>query len=124
MKPANIEIEVKSRGTGRYASRLLRRTGRVPGVVYGAGIKGNAHFEAEEKLIRKYGSHEFENAIITFKSPDSALNNVKALIKEVFYHPVTRRPIHVDFFALDMTKTVRVPVFKGTRMGGHMGYVS
>ena len=38
------------------------------------------------------------------------MNGKIALFKEVVVNPVTRIPEHVDLFALDMTKTVRVSI--------------
>src|SRR5690606_15335380 len=65
---------------------------------------------AEEKWVRKYSTLAFENAIITLKSDDPELNQTKVLFKEVIVHPVTRRPVHFDFLAIDLNKEVRVMV--------------
>lgn len=116
----NFEVPVESRSTGRHNSRVLRKGQKIPGVVYGAGVKGNHHFAADEKLVVKYGSHVFENTILTLKSSDSKLNDVKVLLKEIIRHPVTRRPLHIDFWAIDLKKSVRVNVevrFEGRAAG-------
>ncbi len=48
--------------------------------------------------------------MITLESTDKAINGLKVLRKSHDIHPVTRRPIHMDFFAPDMTQKVRVNV--------------
>ena len=80
----------------------------VLGVIYGA-IE-NAHISLHVNDILKYNSRAYENALLNIKSSNPKLNGKVALIKEVFVHPLTRRPEHVDLFALDMTKTVRVSI--------------
>lgn len=104
----DIQIEVSTRQTGKSAVRKLRREKQVPGVVYGA--TENKTFSAEEKMIVKYNTSKFENAIFTLKSKDSKLNGLKVLLKEVASHPVTRRPSHIDMLAIDLNKEVRVYV--------------
>lgn len=103
-----IELAVEARITGRAEARELRVNKMVPGVIYGA-IE-NAHISLHVNDILKYNSRAYENALLNIKSSDSKLNGKVALIKAVYVHPLTRRPEHVDLFALDMTKQVRVSV--------------
>lgn len=103
-----IELNVEPRTTGRAESRSLRIKKMVPGVIYGA-IE-NAHISLHVNDILKYNSRAYENALLNIKSSNPKLNGKVALIKDVYVHPLTRRPEHVDLFALDMTKTVRVSV--------------
>ncbi|HEX4925126.1 MAG TPA: 50S ribosomal protein L25 [Bdellovibrionales bacterium] len=122
----NIEIPVAPRGTGKHAARTLRKENRVPGVVYGPKI-GNITFETEERIIKRYLGHGFDNTIFTLTSSDSKLNKVAVMFKGKDIHPLTRRLTHVDFYALDLTKTIRVNVelrftgkAKGLADGGHL----
>ncbi len=103
-----IELTVEARTTGRAESRSLRVNKMVPGVIYGA-IE-NAHISLHVNDIIKYNSRAYENALLNIKSSNPKLNGKIALIKDVYVHPLTRRPEHVDLFALDMTKEVRVSV--------------
>src|SRR5690606_341432 len=96
----------------------------IPGIIYGAG-KTNVPLFAEEKWVRKYSSTQFENEIITLKSDDKTLDGTKVLFKEIIVQPVTRRPLHFDFLAIDMNKEVTVMIelkfegrAEGTREGG------
>lgn len=103
-----IELTVEARTTGRAEARGLRVNKMVPGVIYGA-IE-NAHISLHVNDILKYNSRAYENALLNIKSSNVKLNGKVALIKEVHVNPLTRRPEHVDLFALDMTKQVRVSV--------------
>jgi large subunit ribosomal protein L25 len=103
-----IELEVSTRQPGRAGARGLRVNKQVPGVIYGAIENVNVSVHVND--ILKYNSRAYENALLNLKSSDSKLNGKVALIKSVTVHPLTRRPEHVDFFALDLNKTVRVSV--------------
>lgn len=103
-----IELTVETRQAGRAGARGLRVNKMVPGVIYGATENVNISLHVNDVL--KYNSRAYENALLNLKSSDSKLNGKVALIKSVSVHPLTRRPEHVDFFALDLTKAVRVSV--------------
>jgi large subunit ribosomal protein L25 len=103
-----IELTVEPRTTGRAEARGLRVRKMVPGIIYGAIENANISLHVND--ILKYNSRAYENSLLTIKSGDTKLNGKVALIKEVFVNPLTRRPEHVDLFALDLTKSVRVSV--------------
>jgi len=105
----NIEIEVQTRNIGKRELSQLRKDLRVPGVVYGPKV-GNVSFSAVEHRMSRFLGHEYENTIFTLKSQDSKLNDLKVLFKLKDINPISRRLTHVDFFAVDLTKTVRVNV--------------
>ncbi len=101
-----IELSADVRSTGKANSRSLRRDGKVPAVVYGADK--NANLYVEEKAIKKYNTRAFENALYTFKSASNLINEIVVLMKEVTVHPVSQRPVHVDFFEIDLKKPIRL----------------
>ncbi|MBX2987256.1 MAG: 50S ribosomal protein L25 [Bdellovibrionaceae bacterium] len=103
-----IDLSVEARETGKHNSRALRRDRKVPAVIYGATENKNL-WVAEGDIVR-YNVRAYENALFNLKSGDSAVGGKVVLIKKVDVHPLTRRPQHVDFFALDLKKTVRVSV--------------
>lgn len=103
-----IELNAEKRETGRANSRGLRSNKMVPAVIYGAMEPVNLSLHVNDVI--KYNTRAFENALMNIKSADSKLNGKVALFKEVTVHPVTRVPQHVDLFAIDMTKEVRVSV--------------
>ncbi len=94
---------------GKGASRALRRDGRVPAVIYGEKIEPLS-IHVEEKLLSKIlSSGHFMNSVVMV---DLAGRAHRTLPKAVDFHPVTSRPIHVDFLRIgEHTKvTVAVPV--------------
>ena len=103
-----LPAEARDRA-GKGASRALRREGRVPAVVYGEK-KEPLSIHVEEKLLTKMlHTGHFMNSVvmIDFKGKPH-----RTLPKAVDFHPVTSRPIHVDFLRIgEHTKvTVAVPV--------------
>lgn len=109
MKPGELVIEVSPRSKEQNPGRL-RREAQIPGIVYGTAMKAPVSLMASGKTLLKYGGRAFETTIFSFKSADKSLNDLKVLFKSVDRHPVTRKPLHVDFMAVDMNKPVRIPV--------------
>jgi large subunit ribosomal protein L25 len=103
-----LPAEARDRA-GKGASRALRREGRVPAVVYGEK-KEPLSIHVEEKLLtRMLHTGHFMNSVVMI---DYQGKPHRTLPKAVDFHPVTSRPIHVDFLRIgEHTKvTVAVPV--------------
>ena len=105
----DLEFEVFSRKSGSSISRHLRREQLVPAIVYGPGQK-SIPLSLDIRFAEKYSKKEYENKIFTFKSEEKELNGLKVIKKDISYHKLTRKPLHLDFLSLDMSKTVRVNV--------------
>ena len=103
----DLVFEVVSRASGRSSSRKLRRESMVPAIVYGNN-KLPIALALSSKLVDRYTSKDYDNKIFSFKSKEPTLNGLKVLKKETTYHKLTRKPIHLDFYSLDMNKKVRV----------------
>ncbi len=104
-----LEFEVFARKSGSSTSRQLRRKQFVPAIVYGPGQKTTS-LALDIRSVEKYSKKKYENKIFTFKSDEQHLNNLKVLKKDISYHKLTRKPLHIDFLSLDMNKKVRVNV--------------
>ncbi|MCC6278893.1 MAG: 50S ribosomal protein L25 [Oligoflexia bacterium] len=105
-----IELEVGSRAeTGKGANRRLRRDGLIPAVVYGASKK-NFNLQTSRKIVTNIVNGGNDNAIITLKSSDKDVNGKYVLLKQWDRDITTRLPRHVDFYEIDLKKTVRVNV--------------
>ena len=103
-----LPAEARQRA-GKGASRALRREGRVPAVVYGQK-KEPLSIHVEEKLLSKMlSSGHFMNTVVMI---DVGGQPTRTLPKAIDFHPVTSRPVHVDFLRIsEHTKvTVAVPV--------------
>jgi large subunit ribosomal protein L25 len=101
-----LPAETRERA-GKGASRALRREGRVPAVIYGGKEEPLAiHVEAKE-LARQLGSGHFMNSIVMVEIDGKA---VRTLPKDVAFHPVSDRALHVDFLRIGKNSTVEVAV--------------
>jgi large subunit ribosomal protein L25 len=101
-----LPAEARERA-GKGASRILRREGRVPAVIYGGKEEPTPiHVEAKE-LMRQLGTGHFMNSIVMI---DIGGKSVRALPKDVHFHPVSDRPLHVDFFRLSKDAKIQVAV--------------
>jgi large subunit ribosomal protein L25 len=102
----NLPAETRE-GVGKGASRVLRREGRVPAVIYGNKEEPLAiHVEAKE-LARLLGTGHFMNSIVEIEVGGQ---KVRTLPKDVAFHPVTDRALHADFLRLSANSTVHVNV--------------
>jgi large subunit ribosomal protein L25 len=110
-----IELKVTPRDAGKSHSREARLNSKIPAVLYGPK-NPPVNLLMEELAATRYGGHKFESTIFSLKSDDAKINAVNVLLKDVQVHPVTRRPTHVDLYALDMSATVRVNI--GLRLEG------
>ena len=123
-----LAAETRDRA-GKGASRALRREGRVPAVVYG-GKEEPLSISVEERVLqRMLGTGHFTNSIVMLEVGGKSL---RTLPKDVHFHPVSDRPLHVDFFRLakDAMVEVSVPVLfvneeasPGLKRGGVLNIV-
>ena len=103
-----LPAEARERA-GKGASRALRRDGRVPAVIYG-DKKEPLSVHVEEKLLAKMlSTGHFMNTVVMV---DVGGKPNRTLPKDVQFHPVSSRPIHVDFLRIgEHSKvTVAIPV--------------
>lgn len=99
-----LAAETRDR-VGKGASRSLRRQGRVPAVIYGQNKEPLSIHVEEKALVKALGTGHFMTTVVH-------INGQRTLPKDVHFHPVTDRPLHVDFLriAAHETVTVAVPV--------------
>jgi len=101
-----LPAEARDRA-GKGASRELRREGRVPAVVYGEK-KEPLSIHVEEKLLSKMlSTGHFMNSVVMIDMSGKAH---RTLPKAVDFHPVTSRPMHVDFLRIGEHTKVHVAV--------------
>lgn len=101
-----LPAETRERA-GKGASRALRRDGRVPAVVYGGKEEPLAIHVEEKELVRQLMTGHFFTSIVEVEVGGK---KVQALPKDVAFHPVTERPLHVDFLRLAKGAKVSVNV--------------
>jgi large subunit ribosomal protein L25 len=97
-----LSAEVRERA-GKGASRAIRRQGRVPAVIYGNNEAPEGIHLAERELVKALSSGHFMNSVVM-------INGTRTLPKDVQFHPVTDRPLHVDFLRIGEHTAVHVEV--------------
>ena len=101
-----LSAETRERA-GKGASRAIRREGRVPAVIYGDRQDPLSIHLEEKALVKALSTGHFMNAVAMI---DLAGSQVRTLPKDVQFHPVTDRPLHVDFLRIGEHSTVHVNV--------------
>jgi large subunit ribosomal protein L25 len=91
-----LPAEMRERA-GKGASRALRRDGRVPAVIYGGKEEPTTIHVEEKVLVKLLMTGHFMNSIVEVTVDGKKTNT---LPKDVALHPVSDRPMHVDFLRL------------------------
>ena len=101
-----IEAEARARA-GKGAARATRRTGKVPGVIYGARQAASLIALDPRAVLRELHRPGWQSRLYEIRIDGDA---TRALIRDVQFHPVTDAPEHVDFQRLAAGERVRVAV--------------
>jgi large subunit ribosomal protein L25 len=101
-----IEAEARERA-GKGAARASRRAGMVPAVIYGAK-QAPTLCQLDPRLIMR----ELHRGGWRSRLFEVSVNGApaRALMREVQFHPVSDKPIHVDFQRLAAGERIRVGV--------------
>ena len=90
---------------GSRTARRLRRSGEVPGVIYG-GDGEPSHFSVDARILRNTLAHS--GAILDISIDDGKAAPV--LVKDLQRHPVRGEIVHVDFLRVNMNETIHTTV--------------
>lgn len=127
---ATRKISAEARTTtGKGSARAIRREGKIPAIVYGAGsepLKVTVPLREFNAIYQRTGflSHVVEMEV--------GKEKIRVLPRAVELHPVTDVPEHADFLRINKDSTVRVMVpviFKnkdksvGIKRGGTLNIV-
>jgi len=115
---ATLTAEART-GRGKNEARRLRRSGKLPAVVYGGEDSVGIPVSVDPKvLLEIFHSESGVNTLIDLSVDDG--NASQVLVKEFQVHPVSSELLHVDFYrlALDKKITVSVPIIlRGEPLG-------
>ena len=125
----SINVTGTSRATtGKKATREIRKSGAVPCNLYGEAKGENGKpvamsFSATQEELRKLVySPEIYSVNLNIDGKE-----YKAIMKELQFHPVTDKLLHVDFYEINETKPIvmEVPIklnglAEGVKAGGKL----
>ena len=78
---------------GKGASRRLRRQGKVPAVIYGAGRDPRNLMFDHNKVLRQLEDPSFYSSILNIKVGEKSR---AAIVKDIQRHPSKKQIIHID----------------------------
>jgi large subunit ribosomal protein L25 len=105
---AKYEVTAEPRtakGTG--ASRRLRRTGKVPGIVYGAGKDAVPVAFDHNAMLRNLNQEAFHTSILTLRFDGS---QDQAILRDYQMHPVKPQILHIDLQRISATEKIHMSV--------------
>lgn len=105
-----MQIEViafKRDAQGSSASRRLRRTGKVPGIVYG-GAAAPLQIELDHNALYHALRKEAFHSSVLMLTVDG--NKESVLLRDTQWHPYKQQVLHVDFQRVDKDHKIHVKV--------------
>ncbi len=107
---SNLVVEAELREeSGRSAARRLRRTGKIPGIIYG-GDKPDLPISMDYFTISKQlNDEQFHTSMLEVKVKGSRGKNT-VLLKASQWDPVKDTVTHLDFFRVSASDSVTVEV--------------
>ena len=90
---------------GSRSARRLRRTGKVPGVVYGGG-EAPVSFAVDARVLRQALAHA--GAVIDLSFDRSG--GMPVVLKELVRHPVTGETVHIDLLRVRLDQAIHTTV--------------
>lgn len=103
-----LNFTVKNREkSGAKEARKLRLQGLVPGIVYGDHKDPLMISISEKEISKECSTSSFFNSVLTLNVGSQV---ERVLPKEVAYHPVTGRVVHVDFLRVSKGSKVKIQI--------------
>ena len=103
-----ISLEIQARdNSGTGAARAVRRQGFIPAVVYG-NDQAPVNVSVEARLIAK--ELKTPGILSRLYAVKVANKDERVLIRDIQFHPVSDRPIHIDFMRVSKDGKVTVDV--------------
>ena len=101
-----LNVDIRE-NIGAGGARAARRTGAVPGILYGGG-KAPVAISVNEKDFRKnLYTGKLLGHLVTLKYGEESQ---PVIAKDVQFHPVTDRPLHFDLMRVDADQTIKIEV--------------
>jgi large subunit ribosomal protein L25 len=92
---------------GKGASRRLRREGKVPAIIYGAGRPPRSLTFDHNRVMQQLENESFYSSILNIKVGEKSQ---AAIIKDIQRHPAKRQVVHMDFQRILEDQEIRMNV--------------
>lgn len=103
-----FEVIASSRSAqGTGASRRLRKEGKLPGIVYGAGKDPVVIEMNHNDMYYALQEEAFHASILNLKIDNTS---ELALVRSVQYHPFKQQVLHVDFQRVNSNEKIHIKV--------------
>jgi large subunit ribosomal protein L25 len=107
---SDLILEVEERTSlGKNESRRLRRSGLIPGVLYGSGKRNFPVMVSPRHVDKILNSEAGENTLLDLRLKGQDTQR-KAMIREFQIDPVSSQVVHVDFIRIEMDQKLQVHV--------------
>ncbi len=93
--------------SGKGSSRRLRRDGKVPAIIYGAGREPRALTFDHNALLRAVENESFFSSILNVQV---GKNIRKSILKDIQVHPAKRQILHLDLQRIVDDEKIRMTV--------------
>ena len=104
-----IRIEASARErAGKGAARATRRDGKVPAVIYGAKLEATLVALDPRDIMKELHKGGWQSHLYEVAVPGGLVH--RTLMRDIQFHPVTDRPLHVDFQRLSPGSRLRIRV--------------
>ena len=104
----DLELTLDPRETQGKANKRLRRSGIVPGVVYGKG-EGSTNVQVEAKTFETLYRSAGKTSVVKFRLP-GASKATSGFIKGVQRHPLSGQALHVDYYLVNLNVEMEVDI--------------
>ena len=110
--------------TGKGSSRRLRRAGKVPAIIYGAGRESRALTFDHNELLKAAENEAFMSSVLKVQVGP---NMRRTIIKDIQVHPSKRQIMHLDLQRIVEDEAIKMTVplhylneeaAPGTKQGG------
>jgi large subunit ribosomal protein L25 len=93
--------------TGKGSSRRLRRAGKVPAIIYGAGREPRALTFDHNALLRAVENEAFFSSVLNVQVGE---NVRKSILKDIQVHPAKRQILHLDLQRIVEDEKIRMTI--------------
>ena len=105
----SLQAEVRT-GTGKGEAKRIRRTGRIPAVVYGdrsAPVACTVEAKALSTVLHEHGRNTLLSLVVR---NGEGRSEGTAIVKDLQRHPVEGHLLHADFYRISLTRKIVVEV--------------